>query len=125
MTDGTGAARSSRRILIIEDEVLIGVLLEDMLEDLGYAVVGTIARIDEAMTRLAVADFEAAVLDLNLNGQSSLPVADDLIARGVPIVFVTGYGQHGLPEQYRHVPVLKKPFRQEDLEQHLAAMFPS
>lgn len=123
MTSANDAAGSPRRILIIEDEVLIGVLLEDMLMDLGYQVVDTVARIEDAMARVAASDFDAAVLDLNLTGQSSLPVADILISRNVPLIFVTGYGAQGLPARYQTVPVLQKPFRQEDLERHLKAVF--
>lgn len=112
-----------RRIMIIEDEVLIGVLLEDMLIDLGYAVAGTASNINDALARVGADDFDAAVMDLNLNGSSSLPVADALMARGLPLLFVTGYGQTSLPPKYKAVPVLEKPFRQEGLAAKLAGVF--
>jgi len=107
------------RILVVEDELMIRMLLEDMLGELGHTIAAAAARIDEALEAAKTADFDLAILDVNLNGEPISPVADALVARGVPFVFATGYGEHGLPEPYRGRPTLKKPFQLEGLEQML------
>ena len=108
-----------KRILVVEDELMIRMLLEDMLGELGYVVAAEAARIDEALDAANNAAFDVAILDVNLNGEPILPVADALAARGTPFVFATGYGERGLPEAYRDRPTLKKPFQIEGLEQML------
>ena len=108
-----------KRILVVEDELMIRMLLEDMLGELGYVVAAEAARIDEALDAANNAVFDVAILDVNLNGEPILPVADALAARGTPFVFATGYGERGLPEAYRDRPTLKKPFQIEGLEQML------
>jgi len=115
------AQDTKRRILVIEDEMLIAMLLEDMLSDLGHEVVGAVTRVNDALTAVTRDDFDIAILDLHLNGQSAYPVADALIDRGVPFAFATGYGESGLPEKYRGRPILQKPFAREDLEATLKA----
>jgi len=112
----------ARRILVVEDEMLIGMLLEDMLADMGHVVVGIIPRVNEALTAVQREAFDLAILDVHLNGQAVFPVAEALIARGIPFVFATGYGERGLPEQYRNRPILQKPFAKDDLEKMLAAV---
>jgi CheY-like chemotaxis protein len=111
-----------RRILVVEDEFLIRMLLEDMLDELGYAVAAAAGRVDEAAELAKTAEFEAAILDVNLDGHDVYPVADILVARGVPFVFVTGYGGRGLPDPYRQHPTLQKPFQIEDLHKTLGAL---
>src|SRR6266446_3074130 len=86
-------ATQAKRILVVEDEVMIRMLLEDMLGELGYTVAAEAARIDEALEATKNADFDLAILDANLNGQPVSPVADALVARGTPFVFATGYGE--------------------------------
>ena len=113
------AQDTKRRILVVEDEMLIAMLLEDMLADLGHEVVGVMPRVNEALAAVSRDDFDLAILDLHLNGQSAYPVADALIARGIPFAFATGYGESGLPEKYRNRPILQKPFAREDLERTL------
>ena len=115
---GHSAARS-KRVLIVEDELMIRMLLEDMLSELGYAVAATATRLDEALDAAGSAGFDIAILDVNLEGQASSPVADALVARGLPFCFITGYGRHGLPEHYRNRPMLKKPFQLESLRDML------
>ena len=88
---------SGRRVLVVEDETMVAWLLEDMLADLGCAVVGPAARVNQALAMLDAEAIDAAVLDVNLNGQMSYPVADALAARGVPFVFSTGYNKDSLP----------------------------
>ena len=122
MTTSATQARSAtqaKRILVVEDELMIRMLLEDMLGELGYVVAAEAARIDEALDAANNAVFDVAILDVNLNGEPILPVADALAARGTPFVFATGYGERGLPEAYRDRPTLKKPFQIEGLEQML------
>ena len=109
----------AKRILVVEDELMIRMLLEDMLGELGYTVAAEAARIEEALEAAKNADFDIAILDVNLNGQPISPVADALVARGMPFVFATGYGERGLPEPYRDRPTLKKPFRMDGLKQML------
>jgi CheY-like chemotaxis protein len=113
------SATSAKRILVVEDELMIRMLLEDMLGELGYTVAAEAARIEEALEAANNADFDIAILDVNLNGQPISPVADALVARGMPFVFATGYGERGLPEPYRDRPTLKKPFQMDGLKQML------
>src|SRR5437660_1925841 len=110
-------ATQAKRILVVEDEVMIRMLLEDMLGELGYIVAAQAARIDEALEATKNADFDLAILDGNLNGEPVSPVADALVARGMPFVFATGYGE--MPEPYRDRPTLKKPFQTDGLRQLL------
>jgi CheY-like chemotaxis protein len=116
------APTAALRILVVEDELMIRMLLEDMLGELGHTIAVAAARIDEALEAAKTAEFDLAILDVNLNGEPISPVADVLAARGVPFVFATGYGEHGLPAPYRDRPTLKKPFQLEGLEQMLRSV---
>src|SRR5258707_13036283 len=107
----------AKRILVVEDELMIRMLLEDMLGDLGYAIAAEAGRIEEALEATKNAEFDLAILDANLNGQPVSPVADALVARGTPFVFATGYGE--LAEPYRDRPTLTKPFQMDGLKQIL------
>lgn len=104
-----------RRILLIEDEVMIAWALEDMLTGLGCAVVGPAASVQQALTMISTEAIDAAVLDVNLNGEKSYPVADALAARGVPFVFSTGYNKNNLQDGYLGFPILQKPFERSKL----------
>jgi CheY-like chemotaxis protein len=110
------------RILVVEDEYLIRMLLEDMLSDLGHTITAAVGTIAEAKELASNGDFDCAVLDVNLDGQEIFPVADILMKRGMPFVFCTGYGEGSLPEAYRGRPALQKPFQAEKLEQTLASL---
>ena len=116
------SAQDQPRVLVVEDEYLIRMLLEDMLGDLGYAVAAAVGTIAEAREHAANGDFSAAVLDVNLAGQEIFPVADILAERSLPFVFVTGYGERSLPERYRGRPALQKPFQAEQLDSTLAEL---
>lgn len=116
-------ARSERRILVVEDEFLIRMLLEDMLDELGYGVAGVASRVDEASKIAQSGDYDLAILDVNLDGEDVYPVAEILAGRGVPFVFVTGYGGRGLPEPYCNRPTLQKPFQIEDLGRTIGSFF--
>ena len=102
------------RVLVVEDEAAISMLLEDMLMDFGCAIVGPAARLNVALD-MAQGDFDIAILDVNLAGESIYPVADALAERNRPFVFSTGYGGAGIKDPYRDRPVVQKPFSQQDL----------
>ncbi len=100
---------------------MIRMLLEGMLTDLGHTVAAEAGGIEEALKLAKAAEFDVAVLDVNLNNQSIAPVAEVLVARGVPFVFASGYGERGVPEAYRQSPTLQKPFQVEALAQAIDA----
>ena len=118
------ANHDKNRVLIVEDEYLIRMLLEDMLADLGHEVAAVIPRLKEAMTAVDRETYDVAILDVHLHGESAFPIAEALIAKKIPFVFATGYGERGLPESYRGRPVLQKPFAKDDLERVLNGLFP-
>jgi CheY-like chemotaxis protein len=112
----SNSSAATSRILVVEDEYLIRMLLEDMLADLGYEVAAAVGTIAEASDFAAKGDFNAAVLDVNLDGQEIYPVAGILAKRGLPFVFVTCYGENSLIDPYRNRPALQKPFQIEQLK---------
>jgi CheY-like chemotaxis protein len=116
------SSETQKRVLVVEDEYLIRMLLEDMLADLGYGVAAAVGTVAEASEFAASGDFNAAILDVNLDGQEIFPVADILAGRSLPFVFVTGYGERSLPDRYRDRPALQKPFQAEQLSATLANM---
>ena len=97
------------RILIVEDEAMIALLIQDVLEEIGSVIVGPASRIPAALDLIAAEAVDLAVLDLNLAGQPVYPVADALMARGIPFVFLTGYRSDGIDRRYAHIPALQKP----------------
>jgi DNA-binding NtrC family response regulator len=113
---------SGRRVLLVEDEMIVAWLLEDMLAELGCAVVGPAASVDQALAMIDAEAIDVAMLDVNLDGQMSYPVADALAARGVPFVFSTGYHKDRLLERYRTFPALQKPFHLSELTDMLAKL---
>ena len=126
MTSANGSTSPTgqrRNILLVEDELMIRMLLEDILVDLGYSIVATAGRVDEAITLAKNASIDGAILDVNLNGQTVSPVADILAARGLPFVFATGYGEHGVPDHFRDRPTLQKPFQPETVNRILSRIF--
>jgi DNA-binding NtrC family response regulator len=108
------------RLLIVEDEYLIRLLLEDMLVDLGCTIGAVASSLAEGRTLAAGAEIDLAILDVNIDGEQVFPIADILKGRGVPFIFITGYGARGLPESYRDAPTLQKPFQMQELEKTLA-----
>jgi CheY-like chemotaxis protein len=111
-----------RRALVVEDEVLVAMLVEEMLERLGYEVAAISSHLDEALQFARTASFDFAVLDINLNGKQSFPVADTLRGRGLPFVFATGYGDQVLGSAYTGVPILQKPYSLADFRDTLAKL---
>ena len=103
------------RILVVEDEMVVAMLLEDMLADLGCEVVGPASRVEEALRLAGSQAIDGAVLDVNVAGAEVYPVAEALAQRGIPFVFATGYGTVGLRDDYRGSPTVQKPFRQDEL----------
>lgn len=109
-------------ILVVEDESLIAMLIEDHLVELGYDVAPAVSTVAEALSALDSRKPDIALLDVNLGGEMSFPVADALRSRGIPFLFLTGYGRGGIPARYADCLVLQKPFRRKDLEAHLAQL---
>ena len=112
------------RVLVVEDEALVAMMLEDMLGDLGCEVTATASRVAQAVeiARDPAQAFDVAILDGNVAGEAITPVAHALIERATPtpIVFSTGYGESGVPEGFRGRPVLQKPFGMADVEARLS-----
>lgn len=120
--EGEGAlpvsALSGKRILVVEDEVLIAVMVTDMLAGLGATVVGPATTIEAGLSLAGSETFDAAVLDINVRGERIDPIADLLVARGIPMLFATGYGMAAVAER-RNAFVIDKPYTQERLANSL------
>ena len=99
------------RVLVVEDEYFVAILIEEILESAGCIVMGPIPRLPEALDAAHHDNCDAAVLDVNLAGERIDPVADALCERNVPFVFVTGYGSSALPGEHTERPLVHKPFR--------------
>lgn len=108
------------RILCVEDEAIVAMLVEDILLDNGCEVVGPFARIAPALAAVAAGGIDGAVLDVNLRGERSYSIAAMLVEKGIPYVFATGYGEAGLDAAYRSVPIVQKPFQASELIRALA-----
>ena len=106
------------KLLIVEDDAMIRMVLADMLCELGFTVAAEAASIDEALEATRKTHFDLAILYADLKGRSVLPIVDALVARDIQFVFVTGYGDHGLPA-YRDRPTLRKPFQIDALKRAL------
>jgi CheY-like chemotaxis protein len=105
------------KALVVEDEGAIALLIEDMLTDLGFEIAASAAELGQACELARTATIDFALVDLNLNGLSAVPVAHILRERRIPVVFSTGYGVSGLPEEFRSYPALAKPFVADDLRE--------
>lgn len=101
---------------------MLAMHLRDVLTALGHVVVGQATRIDMAMDLARESKIDFAVLDINLAGMKSFPVADILNQRGIPFFFATGYGNEGIIDGYRNFPVLRKPYSQDDLQETIARL---
>jgi CheY-like chemotaxis protein len=108
-------AISSLQILVVEDESMVAMMIEDMLEDLGHKVIATSGRMPDASKLVSDASADLAILDVNLNGEETYPLADSLAARAIPFIFATGYGSCGIKAEWSGVPVLQKPFQSREL----------
>lgn len=115
-------ALSGRRVLIVEDESLVAMLLETILEDMGCTPVGPAANIDEGLKLATDGErLDAALLDVNVAGRQVFPVAEALKERGIPFVFSTGYGEGGLPDEWRGQRTIQKPFTEAAVRDALMA----
>ncbi len=110
-------ALNGKRVLLVEDEALVAMLVEDMLADEGCVVVATATRVGEAVEKASdlSVEFDIAILDVNLAGEPVFAVAEALAKRGVPFAFATGYGAGGLPDAWKGRPTLQKPFTAADI----------
>ena len=106
---------SGRRVLVVEDEMLVLIMIEDMLSDLGCKSVTSAATVDKALALINAQVFDVAMLDVNLNGSDSHVVAEALAAREIPFFYSTGNTSRSLRDGYSDRPVLKKPFKYEEL----------
>lgn len=106
---------SGRRILVVEDEMLILMNIEVTLEELGCSAISAAANVADALALLACQRFDAAMIDVNLGGDKSYPIADALSRLGTPFAFSTGYGDHGERLDLDNRPVLRKPYLRSDL----------
>lgn len=104
------------RVLVVEDEVAIAMLVEDMLLDLGAVVIGPAGRLSQGKSLAETEEVDIAILDVNVAGESVYPIVDVLAQRGVRFIFSTGYGAGGIDPSWRDRPVLQKPFTQSELE---------
>jgi DNA-binding response OmpR family regulator len=107
---------------VVEDEMLVAMLIEDMLDDMGHKLAGLATHLDAALVQASNVETDVAVLDINLNGQLSFPIADILRKRGVPFIFASGYGAAGLNATYKGALALKKPFGAQELANALFKM---
>lgn len=116
-------AAAPRRILVVEDEMLVAMFIADTLEEAGCEIVGTTGRIDEALALIDGGEIDAAVLDVNLGrGRTSFPVAEALATRDIPFLFSTGYGAQPLRQRYPERSVLTKPFKEDELVRAVASL---
>lgn len=114
-----------RRVLLVEDEALVAIMMRDMLTDLGFSVVGPVGDRTTAIAAARQADIDGAVLDLNLRGETTYLVADELNARGIPFIFLTGYDRAVIDRRYASAPLLQKPVDEQTLQRALAAFLDS
>src|SRR5260221_1151940 len=113
-TAGNGQLQGLR-VFVVEDEALIALMLEDLLAAFGCGVVGPLARLAAAQRAGQSRDFDCAILDVNINGDPVYPVAEILSERGIPFLFVTGYGESGVGERFTGPPGFRQPFKAHQL----------
>lgn len=111
---------SGLRAFVVEDETLVAIFLEDLLEELGFIIVGTAGQIPRALAQIALLQPDIAVIDINLAGEEAYPIAKALDERRIPFVFATGYGDGRVHPDWQHCPVIQKPYQIADLQRALA-----
>lgn len=119
----TASAEPARRVLIVEDEMLIALMLQDMLADVGLVTAGVANSLSVGLDLARSADAHLAILDINLNGEEAYPIADVLRGRGIPFIFSTGYGTGNTEADVYAVPQLVKPYQQDMLRAAIKAAF--
>ena len=116
---------AGKRVLVVEDEMLVLMAIEDMLARLGCRSITPAATVVKALALIESQGFDFATLDINLDGQRSLAIAKVLSERGIPFAFSTGYGEHGIGDGYGNRPVLNKPFTAKQMAAVLVRIFGS
>jgi PAS domain S-box-containing protein len=112
---------AGNRVLLVEDEILVAMMMKDILTELGFSVVGPFSRLGEAMVAAVHEEINAGIIDVNLGGEFVYPVADVLTARKIPFVFITGYGVESIDSRFGYVPIVKKPVQRQVLQTIFAA----
>jgi PAS domain S-box-containing protein len=107
---------NGNRVMVVEDEALVAMVVSDAMTEIGYQVVGPFSRPPDAIAAVKDGNIAAAVLDINLAGTLVYPVAEELTSRGIPFVFVTGYGIESIDKRFADIPVLQKPIERETLQ---------
>jgi len=115
VTDRTAGGLQGLQILVVEDTFAMALALQATLDAVGCAVVGPVGRLEQALPLAQTHRLDGAILDVNLGGQSVFPLAQELAAQGVPMIFTTGYERDVLPDAFRDSPRLEKPFDMERL----------
>jgi DNA-binding response OmpR family regulator len=115
---------AARRVLIVDDEPLLTMLVQDWLEQLGYEALGPARDVAQALALIEQGNPAAAILDVSLKGGDSYPVADALVARRIPFAFATGRDERAIDARHAGAPVLAKPFELRSLEATLAGLLP-
>lgn len=117
--EASSPALMGRRILVVEDESMVSMLIEDALLDMGCVVVAIASRLGDGLVKAQTLAFDAAILDVNLAGERSFSIADALRIRKIPFIFATGYSYGTIPEPLRGAPIVQKPFSRDELERAL------
>jgi PAS domain S-box-containing protein len=116
------SSSEQKRVLLVEDETLVAMMMREMLVDLGYAVVGPMNDKESALAAAQQGGIDCAILDLNLDGFASYPIADELAARAIPFLFLTGYDKEAVDRRYASVPLLQKPVDEQSLRQSVSTL---
>ena len=110
------------RILVVEDEMTVAMLIEDMVNELSFEIAAVVPRLEDAMRLVDSDDFDVAMLDVHLNGKTVFPFAAELDKRHIPYLFATAYGGRGIPAEFQDHLVLEKPFGPLELSRALLAL---
>ena len=113
---------ASRRVMVVEDELLVAMLIEDTLVEYGYDVVGPFSNVADALVAAREERIDLALLDVNLRGERVYPVAELLERRGIPFLLLSGYGTDAIPAARAHWKACSKPFMPGELTRRMAAM---
>jgi CheY-like chemotaxis protein len=116
------SALVSKKILIVEDEIIVLMMLEGMLQDMGFEAISSASTNEKAISLIQNQSFDAALLDMNLNGRSSSDVADALAEYHVPFAYATGNSTHDTRDGFRDHPVLRKPFSDQEFNRVILAL---
>lgn len=103
-------------VLLVEDEALIRMMLVEMIEEAGHSVVAEAGDVGKGAALASKADFDLAILDINIGGDVITPIASTVADRGKPFFFVSGYGSSGVPDRFKGTPVLRKPCLLSELQ---------